>query len=96
MKPNPEIETNALGAREKLGLIRSLQSSQAFALYCERFSEIVAREIDAKIFETETTDEQCRILREARKLLSGAYTPEKQLGSMAAALESEVIRHDRR
>lgn len=85
-RPPPELLALALN---------SLPGNSGWQVYCERFNEIVAHEIDKKIFDPETPDEECRVLRRARKLLVDNYAPEKVRTAMVAVME-QLIRNQRR
>lgn len=83
-----------LQARSAKLALDSLGGHPGWPLYCARFEEIRAKEIDAKIFDLATSDEDRRTLVSARKLLSESYAPEKMRTYMLTALKTEITRGD--
>lgn len=79
-------------AADRAVLLRSLEANAGFIFYCEQLAEKMTREIDAKVWDTKTTDEEARILRETRKRLTGGFSPEKIVKSLIAAAEQEAER----
>lgn len=73
----------------------SLGGNPGWPIYCDRFEEIVRKQIEAKIFDLKTSDEERRTLVAARQLLVENYTPEKMRESMLAAARTEIARLDR-
>jgi hypothetical protein len=80
---HPQSSKNAL---------ESLAGQPGWQLYCERVSDIVAREIDAKIFDRKTSDQERRDLVNARALLVESYSPEKIRQGMVARYQGELIK----
>jgi hypothetical protein len=86
MSDDPRAPRSAKLALDSLG------GHPGWPIYCERFDQIVQREIDAKIFDPKSTDEERRTLVAARILLVGTYLPSKMRESMLAALRTEIQR----
>lgn len=84
-----------LSAQSRHIALRALEHNDAFAIYCERHADIVSKQIEAKIFDLATTDEECRVLRQARKLLAENYAPGKMLQSMLVQAKTEAEREVR-
>jgi hypothetical protein len=78
--------------KSRLMALNALESSPGWPVFCERVSQIVAVEIDVKVWDIKTTDEERRNLVNARKLLTESFSPQKMLGSMQAAARTEVER----
>lgn len=76
----------------RLSALLGLESHPGWPLFCERMKDIVANQIDAKIFDVNTSDEERRTLVAARPLLIGPNAPEQVRKALAAVCESE-IRH---
>jgi hypothetical protein len=72
--------------------LQSLGGHPGWPVYCARFSEIIQKQIEAKIFDTKTPDDERRTLVAARKMLTEAYTPDKMRESMIAQATTEVMR----
>jgi hypothetical protein len=77
----PEARRNAFIA---------LEEHPGWKLYCARQAEIVASQIDARIFDPKTTDEERRTLVEARPLLMGANAPEQVRKGMVTICETQM------
>ena len=78
---------------DKLAL-DSLGGHPGWPLYCDRFNLILQKDIEARIFDPKTSDEECRTLRAARKMLVDSYSPDKMRESMLTALRTEITRQD--
>lgn len=79
-------------AADRVRLLRSLEIHPAFVFYCEQLAEKTRKEIEAKVWDTKTPDEEARILRETRKRLTEGFSPEKIVKSLLAAAEQEAER----
>ena len=75
--------------------LSSLRVTPGWSVYCERFAKILETQIDEKIWDLKTSDEDCMTLRAARKLLTDAHAPEKMLESMIAQARSAADTLDR-
>lgn len=69
-----------------------LENHPGWRLYCARFDELVRKEVDEKIFDTKTSDEDRRTLVAARQLLVNSRAPEQQRKAMITATESAIAR----
>lgn len=87
MNDNPSIRALALN---------SLGANPGWAVYCARFDDLVAKRINAVIFDTKTTDEERRTLVAARALLTDSYAPEKMRMAMIVVAEGEINRAENR
>ncbi len=70
--------------------LQSLNGNSGWKAYCDRVQEVLEKEIDAKIFDPATPDDECRVLRRARKLLVDSYAPEKMRQGMVTVLETQI------
>ena len=75
--------------------LNGLGSHPAWQVYCERFDEIVRKEIEANIFDLATSCEDRRTFVAARKLLVDGFAPERMRVSMLSAAENEIVRAER-
>lgn len=85
-------ESQRYTARDRLMMLQGLANSTGFAILCEKWQDKVARDLDAKIFNVETTDTEARILRETRARLMDSYKPEKLIDSLIAQAKTEATR----
>lgn len=83
---NPKLRGMALNA---------LGSSLGWGIICERFQDIIRKEIEDEVWKLETTDERRRTLVAARKVLCEHYTPEKIRTTLLVTAENETRRQDR-
>lgn len=88
-------DTDLTNPKSRELALLALGSTPGWPIYCARFGEIIAKEIDAKIFDLKTTDEDRRTLVAARELLTTRYTPEKIRETMLSVARNEVARLDR-
>jgi hypothetical protein len=75
---------------DRLALLRALAVHPAFLLYCERVSEKLAKEIEAKVWDVETADFEARILRETRKRIAESFAPERIVAGLIATAENDA------
>lgn len=72
----------------------SLAAHPGWELYKARVDELVKLEIEAKIFDPKTSDQERRDLVNARLLLVNGYAPEKIRQSLYAKFKTEVIKQN--
>lgn len=84
-----------LNGSEKYAL-ENLAGQPGWQLYCQRVQQIVAMEIDAKVFDESTTDEERRALVKARNLFIKQYSPERIRESLVALARSAQIQAEAR
>jgi hypothetical protein len=83
---------HTLTAQAQNEALHLLEGHPGWRLYCDRFDEIVRKEVDEKIFDTLTSDEDRRTLVAARKLLTESRAPEKMRKAMITATEIAMAR----
>ena len=95
MKPKtPDRPLDEIGPRDRLQLLAALEAHPGFHLFCERQATMIEQDIEAKIFDPATPDDECRVLRQTRRRLVESFTPEKILRNLYVATESEVKRQE--
>jgi len=72
--------------------LESLAGQTGWDMYCARVDELVEIEINAKIFDSRTSDQERRDLVNARLLLVRHYSPERIRQSLMAKFNSEIIK----
>ncbi len=81
--------------KSRMLALQSLEGHPGWPVYCARVAERVKKQIDDKVFDPKTSDEDRRTLVGARKLLMDEFTPEKMRQSMIAQAKTEVIKIER-
>ncbi len=74
----------------------SLAAHPGWELYKARVDELVRNDIEAKIFDPKTPDQERRDLVNARLLLVNAYAPERIRQALYAKFNTEVIKEKSR
>lgn len=85
----PEIDLDDIPASQRELMLSNMAHSPAFALFCARWDEIVRVEVEAKIFDPETSDATTRELKLVRGQLTGARHPRKIVEAMLRAVKTE-------
>ncbi|HEX2099181.1 MAG TPA: hypothetical protein VHF69_00875 [Candidatus Synoicihabitans sp.] len=88
MKP-PTEPLERIGYADRVRLLLALETHPGFHFFVERHAQILAQDIDAAIFDTKTSDEDCRLLREVRKRMVDQYAPEKILQKLIVSTQGE-------
>lgn len=70
--------------------LSSLRLNPGWSVYCDRFAKILETQIEAKVWDLKTSDEERRALVAARKLLTDSHAPEKLIESMITQANSEA------
>lgn len=87
------MEDNTLtNPKSRQMALNAIGSHPGWPIYCDRFEQLIKANIDAKIFDLKTSDEDRRTLVAARELLATNYTPEKIRQSLLVVAESDVRR----
>ena len=76
--------------------LEALGGHPGWQMFCARSMEMVRLQMDAKIFDPATSDEERRSLVLARRLHVDQFTPEKLRESMLTQARTEITRADTR
>lgn len=77
---------------DRLRLLKGMALHPGFIFFCQRWDEKISKEIDARVWDTETSNEEARVLRETRKRLRDGFSPDKILMTLISSCETEVER----
>jgi hypothetical protein len=87
--PEHEDSIYDIPAAQRKMLLEAMLNGPAFALFCDRIDTIREKELDAKIFAVGTTDEDTRVLKKARELVTGTKHPRKIVEAMIRGLNND-------
>ena len=91
MAENP----NPVHPRNRELALSSLRLNPGWQVYCDRFAKVLENEIEAKVWDLKTSDEDRKTLVAARKLLVDSYAPEKMIEAMITQASNEANAIDR-
>lgn len=76
-------------AATRKGMLESMVNSPAFALFCDRWEQHIAEDLDKKIFDPETSPEKTHELKLVRKQLTETRHPRKIVETMIRSVGNE-------
>lgn len=85
----PEIDIHEISASNRKLMLENMRNSPAFALFLDRWSEVVLGAIETEIFDLKTDPDRTRILKEVRAAITGTHAPDKIVDTLIRTTNSE-------
>lgn len=86
----PEYELSDLTPGQRTLMLENMLGSPAFAIFTDRWNELVIGAVEKAIFAVETDDAETRVLKRVRQELTGTHHPRKIVETLIRTAASEA------